>query len=173
MKKVIKSKLFFFILGLIVMGSIEVVASEIFANNITYDNSTSHLKDSNNQDVTTVQGAIDALYTKATEPMTVKVLSAAWSTYAQSQFALDAPNVYSRYKYFRIDSVTPNNEYTDLCEAKLWSVTQSKSIEPEIGHGYEVVSSTDGYRFSAVIAISGTNTSGKNSRCWVTITLYN
>ena len=49
----------------IVLSSGVVLAGNIFASNIPYDNSRSHLKDSNNQDVTTVQGAIDALYIKA------------------------------------------------------------------------------------------------------------
>ena len=44
--------------GLIIAGGVGVVASNIMAANVTYDNSVSGLKDSNNQDVTTVQGAL-------------------------------------------------------------------------------------------------------------------
>ena len=65
MKKILKSRLFFFLLGAIIFGGIGVFASDILASHITYDNTTSGLKDSNNQDVTTVQGAIDVLYDKA------------------------------------------------------------------------------------------------------------
>lgn len=50
--------------GLIISGGI-VYAASIFASDIDYDNSNSHLKKDNNQDVTNVQEAIDALYAKA------------------------------------------------------------------------------------------------------------
>ena len=52
-----------FIIGLLVAGA-TVYAASIASSVVTYDNSTSHLKDSSNHDVTDVQAAIDALYEK-------------------------------------------------------------------------------------------------------------
>ena len=69
MKKFIKNNIIGFILGAIIFGSVGVVASNIMASSVTYDNSISRLKDSDNQDVTTVQGAIDSLYTIANESL--------------------------------------------------------------------------------------------------------
>ena len=62
--KITKSNIFSFILGLIISGG-TVYAVTISAVNVSYDNSNSHLKDVNNNDVTNVNDAIDALYTKA------------------------------------------------------------------------------------------------------------
>ena len=64
MKKLFKSRVFTFLLGLILSGSV-VYAATLIAKDITYDNSRSRLKTNNNEDVTNVQDAIDALYNKA------------------------------------------------------------------------------------------------------------
>ena len=87
--KIFKNPIFMFALGLIIMGSISVVANELFASSITYDNSTSHLKDANNQDVTTVQGAIDTLYNKATSNF----------------FSMDSKNIFQVLKFTPSGSV--------------------------------------------------------------------
>ena len=59
-----KLKLIFaFILGICVTSGV-VYAANLLASNIAYDNTNSGLKDSNNQDVTDVQTAIDVLYSK-------------------------------------------------------------------------------------------------------------
>ena len=52
------------IIGIIISGSI-VYAYDLFANSVGYDNTTSGLKDANNQDVDNVQDAIDVLYSRA------------------------------------------------------------------------------------------------------------
>ena len=52
-----------FIIGLILSGSI-VYAVAVSSEDITYDNSKSHLKDANNNDVDNVKDAIDVLYNK-------------------------------------------------------------------------------------------------------------
>ena len=61
-------KNFKYILGVItgvLLCSGVVYAANLLASNIAYDNTNSGMKDSNNNDVTTVQGAIDVLYDKA------------------------------------------------------------------------------------------------------------
>lgn len=66
MKFINRNKKFIFgmVLGLIVSGGV-VYASGLLASSITYDNTTSQLKDSQNNNVTDVQTAIDVLYNKA------------------------------------------------------------------------------------------------------------
>ena len=66
MKKIIKSRVFAFILGAIIFGSIGVVSAyTIFADNIGYTPKDSTWKKSNGEDITNVKDAIDELYNKA------------------------------------------------------------------------------------------------------------
>ena len=64
MRKILKNKILLFLV-LFAIGSTGVIAMNVLASNIEYDNSNSGLKDENNQDVDNVQAAIDALYIKA------------------------------------------------------------------------------------------------------------
>lgn len=66
MKKIIKNPIFTFILGSLIFSGVTYAAT-ISANNVSYDNINSGLKDSNNNIVNNVQDAIDALYNKANE----------------------------------------------------------------------------------------------------------
>ena len=59
MKKIINSKVFIFVLGLVVAGSIGVCAYTISSSDISYDNSASGIEADN------VKDAIDDLYTNA------------------------------------------------------------------------------------------------------------
>ena len=70
MKRILKNRLFTFILGAIIFGGIGVYAATIAASQITYSN-TSGLKDANGNNVTNVQGAIDALYSKVSGKINV------------------------------------------------------------------------------------------------------
>ena len=59
-KKIFKNRIFIFILGGLIFGTVGVYAATYFpSNNVTYDNSESGLTS------TDVQGAIDELYLKA------------------------------------------------------------------------------------------------------------
>ena len=62
--KVFKNPIFTFILGASLFSGV-VYAITLSSEDISYDNSRSHLKDSNNNDVDNVKDAIDILYTKA------------------------------------------------------------------------------------------------------------
>ena len=56
-EKILKNRIFIFVLGLIIVGSISVAAQTFFpSNDVTYDNKKSGLES------TDVQGAIDELY---------------------------------------------------------------------------------------------------------------
>ena len=56
-KKILKNRIFLFVLGILISGSVSVFAVTYFpSNQVTYDNKTSGLKSSD------VQGAIDELY---------------------------------------------------------------------------------------------------------------
>ena len=64
-KKILNTKIFYFILGAIIFGSIGVSAATYFpSNDVTYDNTESGLKS------TDVQGAIDELYNTCINPPT-------------------------------------------------------------------------------------------------------
>ena len=68
MNKVFKSRIFAFVLGAILFGSIGVVSAyTIFANDIGYTPKDSTWKKSNGEDITNVKDAIDELYSKANE----------------------------------------------------------------------------------------------------------
>jgi len=58
MKKILKSRLFTFILGLVIAGSIGVYAVNVSSSEVSYDNTNS------GSEATTVEGAIDDLYSK-------------------------------------------------------------------------------------------------------------
>ena len=71
MKRIIKSRVFAFILGAVIFGGIVgVSAYSIFANDIGYTPSDSTWKKSNGEDITNVKDAIDELYSKANEGKT-------------------------------------------------------------------------------------------------------
>ena len=66
MKKIIKSRVFAFVLGAIIFGSIGIVSAySIFANDIEYTPKDTTWKKSNGEDITNVKDAIDELYSKA------------------------------------------------------------------------------------------------------------
>ena len=66
MKKVLKSRIFAFVLGALIFGGIVgVSAYTIFANDIGYIPKDTTWKKSNGEDITNVKDAIDELYTKA------------------------------------------------------------------------------------------------------------
>lgn len=61
-KKIFKNRIFIFVLGILLSGSVSVLAVTYFpSNDVTYDNSASGLSSTN------VQGAIDELYKTCTE----------------------------------------------------------------------------------------------------------
>ena len=66
MKKVLKSRIFAFVLGAVIFGGlVGVSAYTIFANDIGYTPKDTTWKKSNGEDITNVKDAIDELYTKA------------------------------------------------------------------------------------------------------------
>ena len=66
MKRIIKSRIFAFVLGALIFSGITGVAAyTIFADNIGYTPSDSTWKKSNGEDITNVKDAIDELYIKA------------------------------------------------------------------------------------------------------------
>lgn len=56
-----------FIIGILVSGNVVKAVEQIFATIVIYDNSTSGLKDSSNNDVNDVQSAIDVLYSRSND----------------------------------------------------------------------------------------------------------
>lgn len=62
MKKVLKSRIFAFILGAVIFGTIGVLADNIFASSINY---TPEWKKGNGENITNVAEAIDELYNKS------------------------------------------------------------------------------------------------------------
>lgn len=58
MKRILKSRIFIFVLGLVIAGSVGVYAVSVASSDVTYDNTNS------GSEATTVSGAIDDLYAK-------------------------------------------------------------------------------------------------------------
>lgn len=67
MKKITKQNIFFFILGLIIAGSVAVVAVNLTANNIGFE------PDDENWNVETVQAALNDLYTEKQSSRIIKL----------------------------------------------------------------------------------------------------
>ena len=60
-KKILKSRIFFFILGIVIAGSVGAYAVSVASSDVTYDNTTS------GSSATTVKEAIDDLYSKVSD----------------------------------------------------------------------------------------------------------
>ena len=100
MKKILKSRLFTFILGLVIAGTVGVYAYTVSSSNVSYDNSTSGLEADN------VKDAIDDLYEKSknTKAHITTIYSAASDTL---YYYDDASN--------KVDFCTTNNNGMGLC----------------------------------------------------------
>ena len=72
-KKILKSRIFYFCLGIVIAGSIGVYAVAVASSEVTYDNTTS------GSSATTVKDAIDDLYTLANHFNTTNIDLGAYS----------------------------------------------------------------------------------------------
>ena len=64
MKRIIKSRIFTFILGAIIFGSVGVIAANYVANDISFTPKDTTWKKQDGTDIVTVKDALDELYTK-------------------------------------------------------------------------------------------------------------
>ena len=134
MKKIILG----FILGIIITGTV-VYAGSLIARDIDYDNTSSGLKDTNNQDVDNVQDAIDALYAKAntsnSDTLTINTTISTWTNNTTSNLTYILSDYKNKYSNLKIQ-LTNNSQkctskffYSDWSEASSVVFDQDYSIE--------------------------------------------
>ena len=150
--RIIKNPIFTFIIGLIIAGSIGVIAATYNAKQITYTPSD------NSWDVNNVNSALDSI--KQDKNMEIdnlnselnkyKTVSFTFSSYASSTANTASAVTLSttKYKYFKITKLTKGNSVNN-CSVYAWSLTQNKDIELSLNTKYQIHNSSDGYNFSA------------------------
>ena len=99
MKKILRSRIFAFILGAIIFGSIGVMASQFNAKQIMYNPSDNTWKKSNGEDINNVKEAIDELYTKR-------------NAYNEKPYVTGCITGYNRQMYSNIGFTTNENYFT-------------------------------------------------------------
>ena len=162
-----KKNILFMIFGMFLVGVIGIGVYAINASSITYKE-------------TTVEGAIDDLYSKASNSVLnkfvgrVRVIAGSNTVESVGNFGLYGSNVSgTNYKYFKITALNDTNDTTAYCNVKGWSNAQAKSIALELNTEYEICSDTDGYRFTEINVYTKSTTEGKTGRCQAVFELYN
>ena len=133
MKRILKSRIFVFVLGLIVMAGISYGVYAINASEITY-------KESN------VEDAIEDLYGKVDQQLVIKSITFSSAGFSEAYGLIYLPDL-TNYKTLSIDSITLNSgsfRYTVLYDASgavvgsftLSNSVQSIDIENYNGTGY-------------------------------------
>lgn len=128
-----KKNVLFFVLGLIVAGSISgVVAYQMSANQITY------IPKDNNWNVHSVKDAIDDLKTNRDEDLKIMIYSDEinGSSYETSAFINMA--TFSRYKKVKIDKIVSERN-SSSCSARAWEIKESKYIDLTENTEYEII----------------------------------
>ena len=179
MKKILKSRIFTFILGAIIFGFIGAVSAySMFANDIEYTPKDTTWKKANGESINNVKDALDELRSNTTNELLNKY-TVAMRVQSQSNTRTAVANYIflntsaMNYKYFKITSINTQGDYTSLCYAKGWSGVQSKSIDLELNTEYEINSQTDGYKFSEFNLYTRSTEDNKQSKCYATLELYN
>ena len=147
MKKIIKNPLLTFILGLIISGTV-VYAYVFYAQDISYDNSYSHLVDENDNNVTNVQDALDILYDKAFSNRPVSYRINAYGHNSAEQYASNIFPATHPFKTLTIDGYnTIHANYPQI------NIDGTSYIRPTIGSSYDI----EGKAFSLFVYSSTNN----------------
>lgn len=116
MKRVLKNRLFIFLLGVILSGSI-VYAAVYRAQDISYDNTKSNLVNDNNQNITNVQDAIDSLYSIANNNDTCIIgegtLLYETTSSTHPTDAIQLSDSVNNYSMLKLDFILNTQRYTD------------------------------------------------------------
>ena len=178
MSKIIKSRIFTFVLGAVIFSGITGVAAySMFAKDIKYTPSDTTWKKSNGEDINNVSDAIDELYSKANiakkyDSVTYNLISDSQSTYGETA-ALELPSN-NLYKYFKITSLTKDTSTNiSSCSLSSWSSAQQKSVSLNVNQQYDIRSTTDGYKYGSVELHAKSTSNGAWGRCRIIIQFYN
>lgn len=163
-----------FILGLIISGGI-VYAANIFASDIAYDNSKSHLKDSSNQDVTYVQDAVDALYTKVNDEiqdykdkfdtLTFEFYAQSYNSTSNSNGGFILSKFNNKYNYFKVNSVI-KKVGNGSCVLVAWNLVNNSAEEISLNTNYSL------NNYLRLYVRSKSNDTSEN-QCIINVTLFN
>ena len=157
MKKIVKNKFLFLIIGLLLSGRV-VYAFVVSSSDISYDNSKSQLKDSNNQDVDNVKDAIDVLYSKASSGGSGSLNSNAYDEWEiwLSLANVDNPSQYNNTQFLsnsELMNAVMNND-----NALSYMVNSTYILMPNICHSQVAM--------SAMVSSSKASTYIFNNQTW-------
>ncbi len=150
-----KKNILFIFIGMFIMACISIGVYAINANEITYNN-------------TTVEGAIDDLYTTANkyESLSFKLYADSRSTNRLGRAIIMTGNFKDKYNYFRISSIVdePINTATSTCSVKGY---KNGEIELTPNTDYSI-------NDSGSIELSNySSTDNLTARCYITVTFHN
>ena len=160
MKKIIKSRIFSFILGAVIFGSIGVFAYAYSANQITYTPKDSTWKKSNGEDITNIKDAVDELHNNLNK-IIFTIASQSPNSGNTSLSMIEMKN-FARYKYFKY--VFLGNEGSN-CEN--YFLDNETKVTATSNHTYSL-SEIKNYRFYVK-----TSTTNPNGWCTVSVMFSN
>ena len=178
-----------FIIG-IVLASVVAVFATINANSVDYTNnknvsdalnelynkSSDYVLPTGSVNISTngtynVSGKASAVVDVVAPTISLAMIhdsNSAVSSAASFDFFAD---VRYKYKYFKITNIEQDSNVANV-RVVAWSQAQSAEINLDLNQEYEILSTTDGYRFSGIFLHSYSKSSVW-SRSKVTFTLYN
>lgn len=157
MKKILRNRLFIFILGVIITLSVNVIAATYFpSNQVTYDNKTSGLS------ATNVQGAIDELYKNCL----LTVSTNQYFYYADATYDGDGtPQEGNLYRYNQTDNSTIKiasvsglqyiNSAATSNDSLYYSITDYERGNGTPNYGYLIKCDLNGNNCSTIASVSG------------------
>ncbi len=148
-------KIFQFIIIAIVFIGIGYGVSALTSSEITYKS-------------TTVEGAIDDLYTKANSGIltgfSAKIKAQTYYNYDAGAYMF-MNDYYNNYTKFKITSLVSETNETDKCVADIWSVSLNNYFTPELNTWY-VIRDNNGIINNSLIKITTkSSTTNKLAQC--------
>ena len=145
MKKFLRSRIFSFILGVVVTSGITtVLAFSFLASDVGYTPADSTWKKQAGGDITNVSEAIDELRSSQKKYDNLPLVLVSHKG-AKAEFALNGAFT-TLYKYIKIEFVTSG------CTATLWSVKKSKEVTITLNQKYLINSQDDENEFTSLIS---------------------
>ncbi len=150
-----KKNILFIFIGMFIMACISIGVYAINANEITYNN-------------TTVEGAIDDLYTTANkyESLSFKLYADSRSTNRLGRAIIMTSNFKDKYNYFRISNAidSPINSATSTCSVKGYNNGEI-DLTPNTDYPIDSSGSIELSNYSSI--------DNSTARCYITVTFHN
>ena len=177
-----------FILGFIIVGVIcttfgvyatmSYQANQINYKTTTLDHALDDLYTAKNTTISTLEGQVNSLnqqvssYSSKYDSITVRVLAAS-STTGISNGRLACVDLYNQYKKFKVIELTGTNASECVAKGYASILSSNNWVTLELNKEYNNYSSTDGYRFSNILANLRSTAEGTNASCQAKIQFYN